>query len=68
MVSAPLPPPATPPGTEVPPPPVLTPATTQGSGVRSESQEMVLVGMVSAGPTHQQPRQASPGQRRQQQE
>eukprot|EP00969_Alexandrium_andersonii_P197482 8724218-Alexandrium_andersonii.AAC.1 len=44
MVSAPLPPPATPLGTEVPPPPALTPTTTQGSGMRSESQEVVLVG------------------------
>eukprot|EP00969_Alexandrium_andersonii_P007272 317244-Alexandrium_andersonii.AAC.1 len=33
--------------------------------MRPESQETVLVGMASAGPMQQQPRQASPGQQRQ---
>eukprot|EP00969_Alexandrium_andersonii_P027124 1182718-Alexandrium_andersonii.AAC.1 len=46
-VSAPLPPPATPVGTEAPPPPAITPTETQASKglrVRSDSQDTVLVG------------------------
>eukprot|EP00969_Alexandrium_andersonii_P117969 5218089-Alexandrium_andersonii.AAC.1 len=61
VVSAPLPPPAMPIGTEVPPPP------TQGSRIRSESEETVPVGTISAGmQQQQQPRQASLRQQQQQ--